>query len=227
VTDDKRATLRVLDDLQMKSLDGKREYVASLRKRDDEQALSLLVECLCDESAFLRKLAEKALIEKGISSTEVLIPHLTQGLWYTRASVARIVGRLGVREALTGLMETAADANREVSDAAVEALAGLAAAGHGVSVARALHTAPRALSERALARAERAGSGISGQLQRLMEDRELMTAGEEELLSEDIVAAEAQDNLEWEVLTGKGTKTKAAQAPAPDVAAGDEEEETS
>ena len=224
MTDDKHASLRVLDDLQMKSLEGKREYVASLRERDDEQALSLLVECLCDESSYLRKLAEGALIEKGISNTEVLLPHLTQGLWYTRASVARIVGRLGVREALPGLMLTAADGNREVCDAAADALAEVAASGHAVSVARSLFNAPRPLTDRVLDRAERAGSGLSGQLHRLMEDRELMTAREEELLRDDILAAEAQDNLEWEVLTGKAVAKEPAVAPPPEVADEGEDE---
>lgn len=216
MTDDKYATLRVLDDLQMKSLEGKREYVASLRLRDDEQALSLLVECLCDESAFLRKLAENALIEKGTSSIEVLLPHLTQGLWYTRASVARIIGQLGAREGLSGLISTAADANREVAEAAANALAEVAAAGHAVSVARALHRSARPIAERVLERADRLSSGLSAQIQRLMEDRELMTAGEEELLREDIRAAEAQDNLEWEVLTGKGHGKKTIDAPKPE-----------
>jgi HEAT repeat protein len=215
VTDDKHATLRVLDDLQMKSLEGKREYVASLQARDDEQALSLLVECLCDESAFLRKLAERVLVEKGASSLEVLLPHLTQGLWYTRASVARISGRLGAKEALPGLMQAAADPNREVSEAAIGALVELAAAGHGVSVARALFAESGALAKGVLERAGRSGGGLATQLQRLMEDRDLMTAREEEVLREDIGAAEAQDNLEWEVLTGKDRTEKPPAAPEP------------
>jgi hypothetical protein len=201
--EDKRATLRVLDDLQMKSLEGKREYVTSLDKRDDEQALSLLVECLCDESSYLRDLAEKALIRKGDSSTEVLLPHLTQGLWYTRASVARILGRLGRKEALLGLVQLAADGNRAVADAAAGALAEVAAQGHAVTVARALFGTDRRLADRVLDRAEGASAGLSNQLHRLLDDRELMTAREEEVLREDLGVAEAQDNLEWEVLTGK------------------------
>jgi HEAT repeat protein len=215
VTDEKHTTLRVLDDLQMKSLDGKREYVESLKERDDEQALSLLVECLCDESAFLRKLAEEALILKGPSSTDVLLPHLTQGLWYTRASVARILGRVGAREALPPLARMAGDANREVADAAIEALAEIAAAGHAVTVARELYDLDRRVSERVLDRAERASAGLSNQIHRLMGDRELMTARDEELLREDIHAAETQDNLEWEVLTGKSATARGKPKAKP------------
>ena len=117
MSEEKHATLRVLDALQMKGFDGKREYVASLERRGDEQAVSLLVECLCDESTFLRELAERALTRMGEAHIALLRPLLTQGLWYTRASVARVLGGLGAKEALPDLVTLLTDANGAIADA--------------------------------------------------------------------------------------------------------------
>ena len=46
-----------LEALNARGLTAKREYVRGLEQRHDPQALSLLTECLCDESSFLRELA--------------------------------------------------------------------------------------------------------------------------------------------------------------------------
>jgi HEAT repeat protein len=202
MADDKYSSLRALEAMQVRGLEGKKDYVASLEARADEQALSLLVECLCDESAYLRDLAEGALTRLGDRSVEVLLPHLTQGLWFTRCSVARVLGRIGAREALEGLVDNAADANFAVAEAARDALLAIAAGGHAVSAARALHRAPEAVRARVLQGAERIAPGIAAQLSRLLVDRDLMTAREEEVLREDERAIEGQDGVEWELLTG-------------------------
>jgi HEAT repeat protein len=125
VTDDK-AVARSLDALNARGLADKREYVRGLERRRDEEALALLVECLCDESSYLRELAEDALMRIGAGATPVLLPLLDQGLWYTRSSAARVLGRLARRDAVPGLQRLAGDANASVREAAREALAMIA-----------------------------------------------------------------------------------------------------
>jgi HEAT repeat protein len=213
MADDKYSSLRALDAMQVRSLDGKREYVASLEARGDEQALSLLVECLCDESAFLRGLAEQALGRLGQRATDALLPHLTQGLWFTRVSAARVLGDLGARESLAGLIELAGDANRSVAEAAVAAAARVAGAGHVVSAARALHRSPAAVRERVLAAAQLRDPELAAQIARTLADQELMNAGEDEVLNETPSLLEAHEGVEWELLTGR------AATPAPEASA--------
>jgi hypothetical protein len=65
MTDDKYGQGRTLDAMNARGLAGKRDYVRSLEQRRDEEAMSLLVECLCDESWYLRELAENALLRLG------------------------------------------------------------------------------------------------------------------------------------------------------------------
>jgi HEAT repeat protein len=204
MADDKYSSLRALDAMQVRSLDGKKEYVASLEARGDEQALSLLVECLCDESAFLRGLAECALSRLGQRAADALLPHLTQGLWFTRVSVARVLGDLGAREALEGLVELAADPNQSVVESAIAAIVRVGAAGHVVSVARALHRAPAGVRESVLAAAPAAGGELANQLARTLTDQELMTASADEVLSETPSLLEPHAGVEWALLTGRG-----------------------
>jgi len=218
VSEEKHATLRVLDALQMKGFDGKREYVASLEARGDEQAVSLLVECLCDESTFLRELAERALTRMGSEHAGPLRPLLTQGLWYTRASVARVLGGVGAKEALPDLVTLLTDANGAIADAAADAIVRIAESGSLVSVARALHHAPERLQRRLTRQADTATAGLGAQIERLLADRELMAADEEELLREDAKALSGQDNVEWEVLTTPRRRRRPSVA-APGTAA--------
>jgi HEAT repeat protein len=219
MADDKYSSLRALDAMQVRGLDGKREYVDSLEARGDEQALSLLVECLCDESAFLRDLAEHALERLGARAVEVLLPHLTQGLWFTRASVARVLGRLSAREALPGLLEMAGDANRSVAEAAREGFVRVAAGGHAVSAARALYRGPAPVRQAVLALAGRTEKDLAAQLVRVLADDQLMTAGEDEVLSEDATLAEPHEGVEWELLTGRGRSEPARPRERPDAEA--------
>lgn len=214
MSEEKHATLRVLDALQMKGFDGKREYVASLEARGDEQAVSLLVECLCDESSFLRELAERALTRMGAEHAPLLRPLLTQGLWYTRASVARVLGGVGAKEALPDLVTLLTDANGAIAEAAADAIVAIAEGGSLVSVARALHAAPERLQRRLTRQAEAAGAGLGAQIERLLADRELMAAEDEEVLREDAEALAAQDNVEWEVLTAPRRRRRAASPRA-------------
>ena len=211
MADDKYSSLRALEAMQVRSLEGKKEYVASLEARGDEQALSLLVECLCDESGYLRDLAERALVRVGDRAADVLLPHLTQGLWFTRVSVAKVLGELGYRDALPGLVEMAGDANRAVAEAALASASRIAARGHVVSAARALFRAPSERVRELLGAADAYQAGLASQMQRVLADRELMTAEEHELLNEEAGSLSGAEGVEWEVLTGR---------PPPEVVAG-------
>src|SRR5262249_55056050 len=80
MSDDKYAQSKPIDALNSRGLTGKREYVRGLEQRADAEALSLLIECLCDESWYLRDQAEQALLRLGPDTAGVLLPMLEQGL---------------------------------------------------------------------------------------------------------------------------------------------------
>src|SRR5580765_1321456 len=120
---------RVHEALSARGLAGKRDYVRSLEQRQDEQGLALLVECLSDESGYLRGLAEVVLAKLGERGGPPLLPLLRQGLWYARASAARALGGMAYAPAAGALLELTED---PVDSVAREAAAALAAIGaHG------------------------------------------------------------------------------------------------
>src|SRR6266545_7757701 len=133
---------RPLDALNARGLTAKREYVRGLEQRRDPEALSLLVECLCDESWFLRDLAEQTFFRMGKEHVGVLLPLLEGGLWYTRLSAARLLGRLGYRPAVPPLLTLCGDPNETVALAAREALVAVARQQGSRRVAHALHHLP-------------------------------------------------------------------------------------
>ena len=194
-------TLRPFDALSPRGLAGKREYVLDLERKGDESAISLLVECLADESGYLRDHAAAALVRLGSPAAPIL-PLLASGLWYTRVSAVRTLGRLGAREAagpLTGLL---ADANHSVQIETVEALAGIARAGSEVHVARALFTRSEAERTRAVRELRACDANTTRRLEELFKDRDLMSAPEHELLTPRGGAVPPnEDGVAWEVLT--------------------------
>ena len=113
---------RPLDVLNARGLTAKREYVRGLEQRKDDEALSLLLECLCDESPYLRDLAEQAFLRLGEDGARVLLPLLDEGLWFTRSSGARVIGRMGYRPAVPRLLRMARDANAMVAQSARSSL---------------------------------------------------------------------------------------------------------
>ena len=192
-----------IDTLNARGLVGKREYVRGLEQRRDEEALSLLVECLCDESWYLRELAEDALMRIGDRASTVLLPLLEQGLWYTRSSAARVMGRFGRRDAVPGLLALAADGNASVGEAARDALILVGRHGGAVAIARALHRLPAA--ERRLRFEEIAlrDRPLGERIERLAGRAELMALDPgEDLSDESPLVRTAVEGLEWEVLTG-------------------------
>ncbi|HUK62092.1 MAG TPA: HEAT repeat domain-containing protein [Dongiaceae bacterium] len=192
-----------LDALNSRGLAGKREYVRGLEQRSDTEALSLLVECLCDESWYLRELAEDSLMRIGERSAPVLLPLLEQGLWYTRSSAARVLGRFGRRDAIPGLLRLSDDVNDSVAEAAREALVRIGRHGGGASLARALHGLPPEQRRRRADELAERDRPLAERLDRFMRNEELMQASAGETLADDhpLVRA-AEEGLEWEVLTG-------------------------
>jgi len=203
MSDEKHGSGRTYDAMNARGLAGKRDYVRSLEQRRDDEAMSLLVECLCDESWYLRDLAEHALLRLGDRAGETLLPILEQGLWFSRSSAARVLGRLGYRPAAAGLLRLATDMNATVAQAAGAALVELAHRGGSVRIAWELH---RDSPERRRELLDRMGAldrPLLERLERMLRNDELMTGVDPDDLRDDSVLVRAsEEGVEWEVLTG-------------------------
>jgi HEAT repeat protein len=216
MSDDKFSQSKPFDVLNSRGLIGKRDYVRGLEQRRDDEALSLLVECLCDESWYLRDQAEHALARIGPTVAPVLLPLLEQGLWFTRTSAARVLGGFGHRPAVPGLMRLADDANETVADAARDSLVAVGRGGGSISLAQALHGLPPDLRRRRFEEIATRDRHLGERVESMMHNDELMAAeGAETLGDESAVVRASEEGLEWEVLTGPP-----ANAPRPDVAGG-------
>ncbi len=203
MTDDRSGQNRPLDVLNARGLTAKREYVRGLEQRHDDEALSLLVECLCDESWYLRDLAEQAFLRLGDEGAAVLLPLLEQGLWFTRASSARVLGRMGYRPAVPGLLRLAEDANATVAQAAHESLAAIAVRGGSSRIAHALHRLDPDMRRRRLEALGRVDPAVVERIERLMRKEDLMSVENAETLSDDSAVVRAsEEGVEWEILTG-------------------------
>ena len=192
-------TLRPFDALSPRGLAGKREYVIDLEKKGDESAIALLVECLADESGYLRDLAAAALVRVS-SPAAPMLPLLASGLWYTRLSAVRTLGRLAAREAAGPLSGLLSDANHSVQIETIEALASIARAGSEVHVARALFARSEAERARAVRELRLRDAETTRRLEELFRDRDLMSAPEHELLTPE-GARPSEDGVAWELLT--------------------------
>jgi HEAT repeat protein len=202
MTDDKHAN-RTLDAINTRGLTAKREYVRGLEQRRDAEAVSLLVECLCDESWYLRELAEEAFLRMGEEQAAVMLPLLGQGLWFTRTSAARVLGRLGFRPAVPGLLTLAEDGNETVRGTACDALVTLAHARGSTRIAHALHRLPPDLRRRRMEDFTRRDRPLAERLERLMRNEDLMSLEPADAFGDDHPAVRTgEDGVEWEVLTG-------------------------
>jgi len=203
VSDDRYGRDRPLDVLNARGLTAKREYVRGLEQRHDDEALSLLVECLCDESWYLRDLAEEAFLRLGEEGARVLLPLLDDGLWYTRSSSARIVGRMGYRPAVPRLLRMARDANATVAQAAREALVEIARRGGASRVAREIHPLDPERRRRHVADLHAVDRAVGERVENLMRRDELMSVENPEGLSDDSpVVRASEEGFSWELLTG-------------------------
>ncbi len=203
MTDDGYGQNRPYDALNVRGLTGKRDYVRGLEQRRDEEALSLLVECLCDESWYLRELAEEALLRIGDPATVVLIPLIEQGLWFTRGSAARILGKLAHRPAVPALLRIADDLNTTVVESSREALIAIGR-GRGVfSIAKALHALPVEVRRIRLDELAERDRPLAEAVERRLRNHELMAIEGNDFESDDSpMVRVSEEGLEWEVLTG-------------------------
>jgi HEAT repeat protein len=202
MSDDKHPPARSYDALNTRSLAAKREYVRGLEKRRDTEAMSLLVECLCDESWYLRQLAEQAFLNLGEEGAPLLLPLLEQGLWFTRTSSAGILGKLGYPPAVPGLLRLTEDENRTVAEAAREALIAVGRSSGAVRIAHVLHRLPPEARRRRLDDLAARDAELAERIQRLMTNDELMAVEDTDLLTDDHpVVRASEDGVEWEVLT--------------------------
>ena len=165
-----------LEALNARGLTAKREYVRGLEQRRDPEALSLLVECLCDESWFLRDLAEQTFVRMGEEHAGPLLPLLAGGLWYTRLSAARLLGRLGYRPAVPALLELCDDPNESTSIAARDALVAVARQRGAARLAHALRRIEPERRARRLAEIAERDRAVTKNLERLMADADLMSS---------------------------------------------------
>jgi len=203
MADDKYAQGKSVNILNARALTAKREYVRGLEQRGDAEALSLLVECLCDESWFLRELAEEAFLKLGENGASVLLPLLDQGLWFTRTSASRPLGRVAYRPAAPGLLRLTEDANEAVVRAAREALVAIGRQRGAVRLAHALHRLPPDLRRARTAEITVLDRLLGDRLERMMRSEELMSIENVETLSDDSAAVRAtEEGVEWEVLIG-------------------------
>jgi HEAT repeat protein len=205
------------DALNSRGLIAKREYVEGLELRRDAEALSLLVECLCDESWYLRDLAGKAFMRLGDPGAAVLLPLLEQGLWFTRTSAADILGRMGYRPAVPGLLRLADDANRTVAEAARAALVAIGNRGGAASIAHALHRLPPDLRRRRLEEIVAGDRALASRVDEMTRDVDIMSAEDTAALADDspIVRA-SEEGVEWEVLTSPSPAPRSPAAGAPE-----------
>jgi HEAT repeat protein len=203
MSDDKYGPNRPLDVLNARGLTAKREYVRGLEQRRDAEALSLLVECLCDESWFLRDLAEEAFLRMGAEQAHHLVPLLDQGLWFTRTSAARVLGRLAYRPAVPGLFRLAEDSNATARAAAWDALMAIAAGGGAMRLAHALHRLPPDARTAWLEGIGKRDRVLRERLERFAAHPELMSLDDPDALADDSADVRtSEEGVEWEVLTG-------------------------
>ena len=218
--DEKFTSLNSLDALSPRGLAGKREYVTSLEARGDPESLALLLECLGDESGYLRDLAEAALVRIGEPAVPALAASLGHGLWYSRMSAARALGQLVARHAVESLCGLFSEPNLSVVQEAAGALLSIARAGGAVPVARGLFRLPEVLRARAVREMTARDRALSAEVQALFSHTEVMLADPAELLSEDAAVVRAsEEGVAWEILTaprGENGHGRGGAAEAPD-----------
>lgn len=192
---------KTYDALNQRGLTGKREYVRSLEKRSDEEALSLLVECLCDESWYLRDLAEESLLRLGEKGAPILVPLLEQGLWYTRASAAKVLGRCAYRPAVPAMLRLTDDGNETVAEAARVALVAIGQGGGAVAIARSLHQLQTDERYRRFEAIRAKDRSLGDRIDHMMRQDDLMSAEAGDLKDDSPMVRASEEGLEWEVLT--------------------------
>ena len=202
-TDDKHGQNKTFDALNSRGLAAKREAVRELELSSDPEAIARLCECLRDESWYLRDLAEAALVRLGHRASNALLPLLDQGLWFTRASAARIFGKIGEGDAVPALFELTRDSNHSVGAAALDALLAIGQQRGAIRLAHAMHRMAPDARGGSLDALQARDPALGERLRRFLRADELMSVEDASALSDDSAAVRAnEEGVEWEVLTG-------------------------
>ena len=203
MADEKFVQSKAFDAMNPRGLAAKRDYVRGLERRRDPEAMSLLIECLCDESWYLRDLSEQAFLRLGDEAAPVLLPLLEQGLWFTRTSAAGILGRLGCRAAVPALLRLAEDPNRTVAEAACDSLVAIGRQRGAFRIAHLLHRQPHDVRRRRLEEIARRDHALAGRIERLLASESLMTLEDDGALGDDSpMVRGASEGLDWKLITG-------------------------
>jgi HEAT repeat protein len=203
MSDDQYSQNRTFDAMSTRGLAAKRELVRELEQRGDADAITQLVTCMNDESWYMRELAEEAFLRLGAAGARAIVPLLRQGLWFTRVSAARTLGRAGFGDAVPELFELTEDANTTVAAAARDALVEIGRRRGAVRIAHALHRMPPDLRRRRLDEIGQRDAALADRVDRLMRSDDLMTVSDVAALDDDSAAVRSEDTgVEWEVLTG-------------------------
>jgi HEAT repeat protein len=214
MADDTQRGGRISDVLSSRGLAGKRDYVRSLEQRRDAEALSLLVECLCDESWYLRELAEAALLTLGERSGPALVPLLGQGLWFSRASAARVLGQLGYRPAAGPLVRLSLDRAETVAREAFLALAALALRGGAARLAWEVYRLAPERRPDWMARMRATDRVVAQRLERLLTIEALMSQADPDVLRDDAPLVRAnEEGVEWDLPSGPPPVRPSSAAP--------------
>lgn len=201
MADDKPGVGPVSDAMSSRGLAGKRDYVRSLERRRDDDALVRLVECLSDESGYLRELAEAALLKIGERSGPALLPLLGQGLWFSRSSAARVLGQMGHAAAAGPLLRLADDSVETVVRDAYGALVTLGRSGASARIAWELHRMQPEQRHERLARLVQTDRAMGERIQRLLGVETLMSQTDPDVLLDDSPLVRASEELPtWERL---------------------------
>jgi HEAT repeat protein len=194
---------RVHEPPSARGLAGKRDYVRSLEQRRDEQAVILLVDCLRDESGYLRELAEAALAKLGehddrtASAGAQLLPLLRQGLWYARVSAARALAGLVYLPAAGPLLAMAEDDVDAVAREAAATLAAIGAHGGAARIAWELHRMPDERRTVRLGRLRARDSALAARVLRLLTAERIMSHPDPDQLRDDAPIVRAWEERTW------------------------------
>ncbi len=143
---------KVLERLRLKNLSGKKELIEDLKKRKGQRSVLILAELLQDESWYLREQAVQALPEMGDEARGPVMKLLENGLWYTRAAAAKVLGKIGGPEAVDSLLDCLVDSNMTVQGAAAAALVDIAKSSSVEALASSLGGRPHDVKQKAVSR---------------------------------------------------------------------------
>ncbi len=188
---------------------GKKDYVRQLEQRRDPEALALLVQCLSDESGYLRDLAEGALLRLGGRAAELVLPLLCEGLWYSRSSAARLLGGLRHAPAVAPLLDRAEDPVENVAREAFVALAALARTGASARIAWELHRLPAERRLARLARLRHVDRAVATRVERLMGLEEVVAAPDPDTLRDDAPGIPPpEEGIDWQTNNAPRSQTR-------------------